>query len=188
MPNAASLSVIFTGSVALGSLAVTALGARAQRKHEAGLAYQERVWDAKSEVLLNAIRVSLSIVRVVGARAEMRHLAESLVAAREYIDEFSAEIEAYGSEATRKALRDLEAKIQLTLIQSNSAGMLRSVRAWKLSKVEEQDYDEARKASADERSMLDAIAHNLTEDPPVYRDAAQALIDSARKDLRDPDV
>lgn len=128
-------------------------------------------------------------MRVVEARRVLGRLAQDLIFAKEFIEESSAELETYGSKATRDALRAFDALIERTPIEgSHRAGMLHSVRDLKRRSVAQQDYDEAPVARRQEKDMLTAIADGLPEDPPVYRDSAQALIDAARKDLRSPDA
>lgn len=53
MVDVATVSVVSSAAVALGTLAVNFIGNERQRKHEADLDFERRAWDRKSEALFS---------------------------------------------------------------------------------------------------------------------------------------
>jgi hypothetical protein len=109
MVDVAAISVVSSGLVALGTIAVNFVGGERQRKHESGLDFERRVWDKKSESLFSLIQESRVLTNYEDPIPEKYQEWHALNLSRvlDALYESQAPVEAFASEDCRRELAGL---------------------------------------------------------------------------------
>lgn len=102
MADAVALtSVITSGAVALAGILVGAQAARNQRRHEKELAFEERVWETKSDAMFRLITAVQDFRRVLRAEDPHKILAVQMPDTIDNLHAIAPAIEAYCTENCR---------------------------------------------------------------------------------------
>lgn len=109
MVDIATVSVVSSAAVALGTLIVNFVGGERQRKHESDLDFERRVWDEKSEGLFIAMKVSRNLLDGYEPITDENRGTYALNLSRrlDALVEVRPTIDAFASTECRKALAEL---------------------------------------------------------------------------------
>ncbi len=208
--DVALVSVIATSAVAVAAVVFQGLSGRGQRKHESQLAYEQRVWDKKSEALFQCIGAAreaadalANVIPNLGSSPEgssmadrMRRLqweasrygpsvsvAESISNLRMRLAESGPVIEAFGSTQVRSDLLSLRAIMRHAYYEDVWLTEISDLRKEKVRLIDGQDFDGAAKARDKEKLALKGMTDTLTI-PDALDAALLKFIESARLSIR----
>jgi hypothetical protein len=179
-------SVLATGAVGIGGLVITYKSGGAQRKHETRLAHTARVWEQKSQALLDVITLARRLIdRLDSPREAVResfgvHLAEE---ARR-LDELVAPIEAHASSECRQAFESLRSLLAESDFDAFAEDDIEHFRRQKWDALDAGDFEEAARARSEERATIKQANSVLRLDADEVRARARRVIETARASLR----
>lgn len=200
-------SVVASGVVALGALAVSYRSGREQRRHDQQVAYEERSWRRKSEGLFDVIAACRSLIDAIDRPGSIdvietldlergdyqatvqEHIGVSEIGVKvgdvvQRLHELTPVVEVYGSAKCRTAFDDLRQLLRDSGYDPRAADRLASVRRGKQAAIDAKDYRSAATARRLEREVLEDARTRLTIDLPDTRARAEGLIDAARESLK----
>lgn len=200
-------SVVTSGLVALGGVALAFRTLRDQRRHDERLAYLERSWQSRSTGLFEVVAACRALIDAIDTpgnidaveafdqergdyQASVReHVGVSVIGVRvgevvERLQELVPVVEVYGSAACREALDELRRLLRHSGYDPRASDRLEAVRRGKAAAVDAKDYRSAATARRLEREVLEDARARLSLDLPRARAEAQRLIDAARESLR----
>lgn len=185
MADAVALtSVITSGAVAMGGIVVGALGARSQRRHEKELAFEERVWETKSDAMFRLITVVQDFRRTLRADKPRERLAARLPDTIDDLHAIAPVIEAYCSETCRVAFIALHMLLSDAPHDWYTAMQIKSVREDKEQAIEEGDFEAAAELHRKERDLLAVADEGLDLDLDKAQRLADAALTAARQNLQ----
>lgn len=181
-------SVVATGAVGLGSLVVTYRSNVVQRRHEARLAHSARVWEQKSQALLDVITIARGLIDTLDSPYEWRRemfgvrLAEQV----QGLDELVAVVEAHASRECREAFESLRSLLAGSKPDSAAATTIDVLRRHKVEAIDAGNFDKAALARDRERTTV-AQANEAVQglDKDEVRKRARRVIETARASLRE---
>lgn len=109
-------SVVSSGAVATASVLAAQRNARAQRRHESRLAFEERAWDVKRETLVELVQVARALHTDMGYGDEgvPETQARAVAVARYRLRELDARVDAYGTQLVRDLVESLTHRLRET--------------------------------------------------------------------------
>lgn len=109
MVDIATVSVVSSGLVALGTVAASFIGGERQRRHETDLDFEKRVWEGKSETLLTVIKECRGIIDSDGPLTEHSRQSWALYLSKrlDIFTDAQATVEAFASTRCRAELSGL---------------------------------------------------------------------------------
>lgn len=199
-------SVIASGLVALGGLALTYRSGREQRRHEARLANDGRAWSLKSEGLFDLIATCRSLMDAIDRPGSIdvietldlergdyqatiqEHIGVSEIGIRvgDVVDRFNElvpVVEVYGSPSCRLGFDQLRRMLRDSGYDPRASDRLAAVRRSKAAAIDAKDYRGAATARRLEREILEEARTRLTIDLDDARAKADGLVDAARESL-----
>lgn len=200
-------SVITSGLVGLGAVALSYRSGQEQRRQGRRLAFEDRSWQRKSEGLFDVIATCRSLIDAIDRPGNLEaveafdhergeyqatvreHVGVSEIGIRvgEVVDRLQdllPVVEVYGSARCRDAFDDLRRLLRDSGYDPRASERLAAVRRGKAAAVEAKDYHSAATARRLEREVLDDARARLTIGLPQTRAKAQAVIDTARESLK----
>ena len=182
----ALVSVVATGAVGLGGLVVTYKSSGDQRRHEARLAHTARVWEQKSQALLDVITIARGLTDTLNAPRESRResFGVGLNDVVERLDELVAPIEAHASSDCREAFESLRSLLNDANPDMLAAHSIELIRRKKEEAIDAGDFEAAVALRDRERATMRQAneAHGLDADD--VRTRARQVIETARESLR----
>lgn len=207
MPDPVALtSVVASGVVAVGALALTWGNGVLQRRHERRTAHEERTWTTRSEGLFAVVGACRSLVDSIdrpgafGAidtldreRGEYEstvheHIGVSEIGVKvgDVADRLHALVpvmEVYGSAEARTAFHALRRMLRDSDHDPNASDRLAAIRRGKAAAVDAKDYRSAATARRLEREVLEGARARLTVDLDELRERAVTVIEATRASL-----
>lgn len=183
----ALVSVLTSGGVAAASVVYNFVNGRQQRKHEAGLAFEQRIWEEKRTVLIDVM--TQCRILLFGLDRDDGNAVMSVAEARHDIGLLGGGVEAYAS----KACRDQFTKVQDILgrfsVDVLAQWQVEGAREEKENAIEAQDFERAARARATEKDALKAMLASLAAplDRKLLRTEVGRLMEESRESLRHSD-
>lgn len=182
----ALVSVIATGTVGVGGLVVTYRSGGAQRQHEAKLAHSSRVWEQKSQALLDVITIARGMIDTLDSPYEWRResFGVGLHDAVSRLDDLVAPVEAHASSDCREAFESLRSLLNGAKPDMLASHSIALIRRQKEEAIDAVDFEAAAALRDRERATIRQAneAHGL--DPDEVRKSARRVIETARASLR----
>lgn len=187
MVDIATVSVVSSAAVALGTLAVNFIGGERQRKHEADLDFERRVWERKSEALFTVMQqcrrladsddpvtednretYALNLSKLLDQLAEVRPTIEAFASTR-CSNELSGLIEALTTSGVTLHVGARNSRLMRELVKLD----INDNSGWSRNK-EQRDEAKAQAVAGFDPELSDLQA------------GARGLIDAARESVRRP--
>lgn len=184
MVDIATVSVVSSAAVALGTLAVNFIGSERQRKHESDLDFEKRVWDQKSEALFSVMNISRILATDGDAITDANRRTYAINLSKRLDDLHTARgvVDAFASTRCAVALT--------LLIDAMRDGGVKHNVGYRVDRLREQsmelDPDDERWASyRDWRKQAEAKAlENFDPNLADIRAKAERVFDAARESVR----
>lgn len=182
MDVVALVSVIFSGSIAVGSVWATHRSGREQRAHERRLAHEDRVWKQRDDALRALLSTTRELLDDLGDIERMLEDERSgygpstvevpnrFIPALSSLDPLNGVVEGHCRENTASAYRGLRRTLKEE-IEGGPDAVMRQPEAYELTGRDPN-------ALADLRHVLDR------KTLLGWRSQATALLDAAREDIR----
>ncbi|MDI6628657.1 MAG: hypothetical protein QME72_13160 [Rhodococcus sp. (in: high G+C Gram-positive bacteria)] len=175
----ALVSVVSSGVVAVATVLVSVFQRRGDRKHEKSLAFEERIFERKTEALLAAIALLRPFVQVLAAHQadrDVRYFIEAdmqrvLDTFNKNLRKWTPAIEAFASDKCREDALTLRRAIDAVPIKSEK------VEEWAALADGEMQAESGRQLELwDELRLMNMFL-------PVIAQAAEAFLESARRSI-----
>lgn len=183
-------SVISTGAVAAASLIINAITKRGDRKHEASIEFEKRVWDIKSHALLSVIKICESIHTAVRIHSGMDVDRVRAAVYREFhranFRLLTPELLAYAAESVTYEVEKLQRAMQRVLLTDALLYEIQvdEARKEKELAIDEGDFDRAANVHNREVAMDMRLGKSSEIDVNTVSSLCKATILHARNDLR----
>ncbi len=184
----ATISVIASAAVALGSLGVTAWNAERQRKHERGLDFEQRVWEEKSKALFAIIEQCREFLDLEVRMDRLDEHGHKIISAEfgQRLDRLTDQmptVEAFASQECREALHDLVAGMRAGGVKRGYGSLFRQLGEQARST---DDANERGRIEQRRWDLLDLTSDGFDLDMQQAKQLSQRLLDAARQSARTP--
>lgn len=190
MVDIATVSVVASAAVALGTVAANFIGGERQRRHETDLDFERRVWERKSEALFSLMKEcrSLADADLPITDKNRQRYALDLSKALDRLHDVRAAVEAFASTRCRT---DLTALIDAMLaggIKYRSANAADRYSKLALQSItgDAPNSDAWIRWRDLEKALIAEAVEDFDPDMLDIRAKAQRLLDSARESVRRP--
>lgn len=190
MADAVALaSVVTSGVIAAGSLLATYISARQQRRHEAGQAFEQRIWEEKRRVLIELISACRALLDQLPDDWGDGDAAVGVSRARSEFVSLAGGIEAYASEACRNQFVKVQGVLARTGVLFGVHLHVDESRMEKQRAIDAQDFEAAARARGAEQTALGTAMGTSTGplDRELLRREVTELLDQSRASLRRSD-
>lgn len=173
------MSVVSSGVVAVATVLVSVFQRRGDRKHEKSLAFEERIFERKTEALLAAIALLRPFVQVLAAHENDRSdryfiyadMQAALVSFNKNLRSWTPAVEAFASDQCRDDALALRRAIDAVPIDKEK------LAEWVAFDDGEMQADSGRQRELwDELRMLNGYLKDIAA-------AAEAFLESARRSI-----
>ncbi|HEX6249763.1 MAG TPA: hypothetical protein VFZ64_17995 [Nocardioidaceae bacterium] len=199
-------SVVVSGLVALGALAVSFRSGVLQRRHEQRMAHDERSWTTRSDGLFAVVGACRALVDAIDRPGSFEaietldlergdyeataheHIGVSEIGVKvgDVADRLSTlvpVVEVYGSAEARAAFHELRRMLRDSDYDPHAADRLAAIRRGKVAAIDAKDYRSAATARRLEREVLEAARARLAVDLDELRGRAETVIEEIRAGL-----
>jgi len=181
MANTVALvSVVASSAVAVASLWATVWAGRQQRRHEAALSYEQRIWDRKVDGLFELIAATRRLLDAT----EDQWFGEQVSRVLDDLDDLVPVVEAFASAGCRDAFERLRETLRNSGSDSLDHMRIELARSRKVEAIDAEHFEEAAAEAKSERQHQQEALDGLTLDMPALRDLGQRVIQEARRSLR----
>jgi hypothetical protein len=188
MVDIATVSVVSSSLVALGTLGVTFVGGERQRKHESDLDFEARVWERKSEALFTVMEQCRRVIESNDPVTDDNRLSYALEASK-VLDKLHGArptVEAFASSRCRDELNGLIEVFEQCGVQYGTGA--RVARLWKqeMETSPSEDYETWKRVGEWRKDAEGEVIVGFEPDLDLWHRQAQRLLDAARESVRRP--
>lgn len=182
--DAATVSVTASAAVALGTLAVTFIGGERERRQEAALDFERRVWEKKSEALLTVIELCRSFAEAPPITADNKlHYALTYSEMMNDLHHIQPVVDAFSSTECRTALSAFLSELKREGVAPGAGRRSRHFRD-RAMEIPAEDFELKSYCMNQWKAADQAAVENFDLDLDAAQDRARAVLEAARESVR----